>query len=150
MAFPASTVTAEQAWNGIRDRAVRLKSQVQTIRDSSAAGDTGRTSYIGLQRSLDRAVSTWNAFASVPGLQAYARDQIDDATLDLAAEFVAMRDAAIALRNWIFANMPRDAGTGAVLLHTVGQDGAQIELTVTAAQTAGFRSAADVFLLTIN
>ena len=150
MAFPASTITQSTAWASITGAALRIKSQVETLRNLSAAGDTGRTSYVALQRQLDNTVENWNTASAVPGLEAYARDQINDQALNLTAEFIAMRNAALALRDWIFNNIPTDSGSGAALLRTVGADGEMIELTFTTGQTAGFRTQADAFVATIG
>ena len=149
MAFPASTVTLEEAWSSIRSIALKLRIQVQALRDASAAGATGRNSYINLQRQLDQAVQQWNTLSATPGLQAYARDQISEPTLNLSAEFVAMRDSADALRGWIFSNIPRDGASGAVLIYTVDESGNRSELTVSSNAASGFRTQADTFLATI-
>jgi len=150
MAFPASAVTKAEAWDDIRHAANRIKGVTQNLRNASAAGATGRTSYVSLQKRLDDTVERWNVLAATPQLQAYARDQIEDPTLDLAAEYVAMRDAATALRDWIFANIPTDAATGAVLLRVIDATGESVELTFTSAQASGFRTQADAFLATIG
>jgi len=86
----------------------------------------------------------------VPGLAEYAKTQYDDAALDIAAEYTAMRDAAIALRDWIHTNMPADAGSGAVLLESLNADGSLSPLTVSSAASAGFRTEADAFIATIG
>ena len=150
MAFPASTVTKQIAWERITKRAVSVRGLAQRLRNQSAAGATERQEYLNLQKQLDLAVVEWDSASGTPGLQAYARDQIDDPTLNLVAEYQAMRAATITLRDWIFTNIPRDAGSGAVLTHTVDQAGDRIALTVSTAATQTFRDAADVFLVTIS
>lgn len=142
MAFPASTITQQQAWDGIRQRAIRMKDQAQSLSDASGAGATELGRYVGLQRNLDQTVDWWNTASGTPGLQAYARDQISDQTLDLVGEFTAMRDAALTLRDWIFNNLPA---------YTIGVDaeGNTSEPTVTPAQTSGFRTAVATFTATI-
>ncbi len=149
MAFPAGTITTEDAWKEFRALATRLRRMALKLRIQSAAGETGRTSYINLQKALHAALGRWTfLIAAVPALEAYARDQINNPTLDLAAEYVLMRDATTSLRDWIFANMPR-APSDEVLTHKVGIDGRPIEQTFTVAQTAAFRVEVDAFVLTI-
>ena len=150
MAFPASTVSAEQAWDTIRRGAVRLSGTVTALRNASAAGDTEVPRYVQLHRLLVETIDEWDAVSSTPGLQAYARDQIDNQALDLAAEFTAMRNAAIALRDWIFTNLPTDSVTGAVAQYIVDAQSAVTSVTVSTAQTATFRTNADALLTTIG
>jgi hypothetical protein len=106
--------------------------------------------YLTLQARLSEAIVRWGELAIVPGLAAYAQAQYGNPSLDIAAEFTAMRNAAITLRDWIFNNFPRDAGTGAALVSTYAQDGTASELTFTSAQTAGFRTVADSFTNTVG
>ncbi len=149
MAFPATTLTSQQAWDRIRRQALDIRDIVQALRNDSAAGNTERRRYVFTQRRLQIAIDEWDALSTTPGLQAYARDQLDDQTLNLATEFTQMRAAAIALRDWIFANVPTHAGTGAQLLTAYSVDGLGTELTFNTGQTGQFRTEADTFLATI-
>lgn len=147
MAFPASTITLDKAWSDFRRAALRAKHLTQNLRDESAAGVTTRERYYNLRQNLNDSLNEWAALlASTTGLQAYARDQLEDQALDLSAEYVAMRDAVTSLRDWIDANIPTDAGSGAVLLRE--PDGTL--LTFTTAQTSGFRTQADAVILAID
>lgn len=150
MAFPASQQTLKDALDGISSAAVRIKSLTQRLRDDSAAGATARNRYVALQRNLQIAIDTWDANASVPGLLAYARDQYDDGTLDLSAEYNAMKAAAQSLQTWIFNNLPTDSGTGAALLEVFDAQGNPTDLTVSSGGAAGFRTEADAFIATIG
>jgi hypothetical protein len=150
MAFPASTETKERAWKALRAAAVRIEAAVQSLYDQSLAGPTSREGYLNLQRQLSESLDIWALAAGVPGLQAYARDQVDNPTLDLVAEYIAMRDAAIGLRVWIFNNIPRDAGSGAVLTHTISLEGVRSDLMVSSAAVGPFRQQADTLLAAID
>ena len=150
MAYPASTQTLHDTLGRVNRTALTTQRQVQQLRNDSAAGDTIRQRYIDLQRTLDQAIKEWNKAASVPGIEAYARDQLQNQTLDLATEFSAMVTAATNLRDWINTNFPRDATTGAVLLKTVDTAGTETPLVFTTAQTAGFRTQADAFIATVG
>jgi len=66
------------------------------------------------------------------------------------SEYTAMRTEALALRDWIFTNIPRDPGTGAVLISTVDEGGNEVPLVVTSGQSATFRAQADAFIATIG
>lgn len=150
MSFPASTITKQDAWSELCRLALRIKNKTEHLRNLSAAGDTYRTLYIDLQQSLDDVIERWAQLAATPGLEAYARDQIGDNSLNLTTAYTTMRTAAIALRDWINNNLPRDATTQAVLIYTVNAIGDRTELTFTTAQTAPFRTVADAFISTIS
>jgi len=150
MAFPASTLTTQDAWDEMRKLAIRAKSAAGVLSVDSLAGDTNRDRYVRLQRILDQIIDRWLILQAVPGLEAYARDQINDPVLNLQAEYIAMRDAGIALRSWIFSNIPIDSGSGAALLYSVDADGNQISLTFSTAQTTTFRTNVTTFVATIS
>lgn len=146
MAFPASTLTLEAGWSDFRALALTVKRKTTQLRDLSAAGTTDRVLYVKLRGILDNAVTQWAAIlAETSGLQAYARDQLEDQSLDLSAEYTAMRNAAIALRDWLDANIPTGAG-GAVLERQIDDT----PLVFTSGQTAGFRTEADTLIATID
>jgi hypothetical protein len=151
MAFPASQNTLAQALSLASTLGTKLKSQTQLLRAASAAGPTGRMAYITLQARLHEAITTWATLASTPGIGAYAQEQYGNGTLDIAAEFTAMRNAAITLRDWIGANFPKDATSGAWLVHSYDTTSAvPTELTFTSAVTAQFRTNADAFTATVG
>lgn len=150
MAYPASQQTLKDALAAINGMAIRVKGLTQNVRDETAAGPTARRKFVALQRNLQIAIDAWDTNAPTPGLAAYAQAQYDDNTLDIVAEYTAMKAAAQALQAWIFANLPTDAGSGAALLEVYDAQGNPTDLTVTTAQTAGFRTEADVFIATIS
>ena len=149
MTFPANTLSLATALSRATTHARRTKDSVTSLRNASAAGPTGRRIYLELQKQLDTAINEWATLMSIPGLAAYAQNEYG-AGLNIATEFVAMRNAAITLRDWINSNFPRDAGTGAVLIYTVNSNGDFTELTLTSAQTAGFRTQCDAYIATID
>lgn len=148
MAFPASQQRLADALAVISSGALALKNQVQRLRDDSAAGDTNRDRYVGLMRAITDNTTRWQQAAGVGGLAEYAQDQYDNVSLDVAAEYLAMRTAALALRDWIFANIPMSGQTP--LTYNLLSDGTQVPLTFTSAQTAGFRTEADAFIGTVG
>ena len=56
------------------------------------------------------AVIKWDEASSLPGMVQWARDQEDDQSYDVVAEFLAMRTAAVAVSQWVFDNFPKGAG----------------------------------------
>jgi urocanate hydratase len=150
MAFPASQTKVKKALDDISSTALRIKNIVQAVRDESNAGDTPRIRFVACQRQIQQALNVWATAAAVPGLPQYAKDQYDDQTLDIVAEYNAMKAAAEAVRDWVFNNVPTDAGSGAALLEIYDQGGNPTDIMTTTGQAAGFRTAADTFLATIG
>ena len=150
MAFPASQTKVKKALDDISSTALRIKGIVQSVRDESNAGDTPRMRFVACQRQVQIALDIWATAVAVPGLPQYAKDQYDDQTLDIVAEYNAMKAAAEAVRDWVFNNMPTDAGSGAALLEVYDQGGNPTNIMTTTGQSAGFRTAADTFLATIG
>jgi hypothetical protein len=150
MAWPASQQTLDDALTQTSSTANKIKSLTQTIITDSLAGDVPRRTFVDLQRRLQAAITAWNNAAAVPGIVQYARDQYDNQTIDIAAEFIAMRSAAESLRDWIFNNIPTDPTDGAVRLETISQFGVFTPIMVTTAQSAGFRTEANAFVATIG
>lgn len=146
MASLIDTISRPVAWAAIRRKLVSLRETAQNLKDLSAAGDTGRTSYRALQNSLQIGVNVLNLNASVPSLAAYVLQEVDSTyTGNLASDYVATRDSMIALQAWIHVNYPTGAG-GADLSFVTADNGTATELTFTTAETAGFRTAVDTFL----
>jgi hypothetical protein len=149
MAFPATTNTLAAALINIQESANKLRIAVQATRDASSLGDTSRLRYIGVLQTIKEALDIWDIETNVPGLAAYAQEQFNDGTFDIVAEYNNMRTLTVNLRDWIVTNMPTDAGSGAILLRTVDQDGVFSDLVFTSVQTENFRTEADALLAAI-
>jgi len=150
MTFPASQQRLASALDQIAIGANRIKHAAQSIRDDSSSGPITRMRAVSLQRQLWDTINRWDQAASVPGLAQYAQDQYANSGLDIASEYSAMRAAAVALRDWIHANMPTDSESGAVLLQSLNADGSLSELTFSTSETAGLRTNADALIATIG
>ena len=72
--------------------------------------------------------------STTPGIAAYAQEQEDDVTYDVAAEFTAMLAAIDACVNQIVADMPDD-GTY-ILAYSINPDGSLTPRNFTGAQLA--------------
>lgn len=155
MAWPASSQTHAVRLAEIDSYMLRARNAAQDVRDRSALGSIKRgdlitlmqrlyTLHMRLQEAVDMNESERLAFI------AYANAQKGDgASWGAQTEFTAVRNAAAALRQWIYDNFPRDSG-GAILTTTIDATGAETALMFTPAQLAGFRTQADLFLATIT
>lgn len=147
MAFPATQRSLALALSDARSIAVRVKDVTQTIRDIAASGPVVRERLINHMRALSQAVAQWDQIAAVPGIAQYARDQFDDQTLDIAAEFAAMRAEAVSLRDWIFANFPKQGSAWLTVSYDV--NGTEAKLTIPQASLTEYVARCDALLATI-
>ena len=150
MTWPATQLSAGEAFSTINRTALTARAQAQAFSAKSAAGPVSRIEVLELQRTIAGAAARLTSLSTTPGLPQYARDQFANPALDPVAEFTAMRAAMISLRDWIFANFPRDPTTQAVLTHTYDVDGVASQLTFTSAQLAGLRTQIAAFVATIS
>lgn len=154
MAYPASKKTLRDAMDNIDGVALRIRTAVQQVRDSSAAGTATRENITALKRLLKAAEDSWAASVSSVDpvqLRDFVRSQKTEPTLDLSVEYSNMRDGATALRTWIHTNMPVDAGSGAVLERVSNADGTYSSIAIPAqnAVAVAFRAQCDAFIALI-
>ena len=138
MAYPTGmlSLTLERV-----DRvALSVKSMCQSRITSMAAGDTTASVILDVYRQLWTADHIFGDAVSVSGIVAYARDQKNDAELDVAAAFSGMRTAIQAAMSWILANFP--ASNGYLLASALNSSVPEPQDRVfSSAITAGLRTA---------
>lgn len=153
MAFPTDVGSKrddlERAWEGVRNAAGAIKSAAQAVRTRSAAGPIEAREVVTLADQLANANDRLARYTVVPGLLAYVREQINDPTIDIVAEYNAMLAQINAVRTWVINNFPKDA-SNYLLYHTFGADGRIVQRTLTSAQTAGLRTQLDALLATLD
>ena len=150
MAYPASTRTLQSVLDEINATALRVKANLTTVRNASAAGPIARQQILDVQRDLARGIERLTTLSATPGLAAYAQAQFNNPSLDIAAEFTTMLAAMNSLRDWVFQNFPKDAVSGAWLVVTYDANGVVTQLTFTTAQLAEWRTRVDAVLATIG
>lgn len=139
MSFPASTKTLHDWVADVRSRALKIKAKAASLRTASAAGPINRSLLRGFQRDLYDAKQLFDAAAAVPGILAFAQEQLQAGGL-LVSDFTAMSAGCDTLRDWIHQNFPTANPSGAELMFVVDANGFYTELTFTTAQTADFRT----------
>lgn len=145
MAYPTGMLSF--VLEGIDQRILKVKQQAQALRTDAAAGAIQSGRILSTHQYLRAERAALTAAASTPGLAQYARDQKNNQTLDVVAEFTAVIAAIDQVVGWIETNFPKDAG-GFLLERTLGADG-PLERTFTPAQTAGFRTQLDSLIAMI-
>ena len=153
MAFPSSTGskrTLQKVWESTVDWAARVKGTAVKVRDASAAGLIPASDIWSLDSLLFSARAQFAAAASTPGIAAYAQAQVNDPTLDVAADFTAMVNAIDATRAWVNTNFPVDAN-GYVLDRTRNFGTADFtQRTFSTAALATYRTMLDALIATID
>lgn len=149
MAFPASTQLLSFVLENARTKANSVRQESILIRDRSAAGNVNRVDVVHYMGRLTNALAAWNAARSTPGIGPYAQEQLGSPTLDVDTEFGEMLSTATTLRDWIFANFPKDV-SGAWLVHSYDASGVQSHLVFTTAQLAQFRTNVDALIARIS
>lgn len=153
MAFP-STVgtkpdTLNDAWQGARGVAGLIKTQAQTLKTQSLAGNLSSSTILDFATVIADAKVRLNIYAAVPGLAAYAQAQVNDNTLDVASSFTSMVTQLDALRDWIITNFPKD-GSLFLLAKQFDANGRTTDRQFSTATLATFRTQLDALIATIN
>lgn len=150
MAFPASLSTLNDALRTAMRTAASLKTYSISARDQMAAVNvSGNLITDNLLQNFKAAIEQWESAAALPGIGQFAKDQFDDPALDIGAEFTAMVNAAKAVRDWVVANFPKDAG-GKMSYRTLNLDGSISVDAFTPGQTTGLRTQLDAFIATVG
>lgn len=87
-----------------------IKLTCQQVRAESLAGAVPSSRILDLFINLQGAKLQLNAAAAVPGLAQFARDQKNNPSLDVVAEFTNVVNTLTSVVDWINTNFPKDAG----------------------------------------
>lgn len=147
MAYPTGMLSF--VLEGIDSRALKVKTYCQSLRTAAAAGPVASGQILGVYQALRQDRAALVTAAGTTGLAQYAKDQKNNQSLDVVAEFNAMVAAIDQVTLWIDNNFPKDASTRALLERTLEAEG-PVERTFTSAQTAGLRTQLDGLIATIN
>jgi hypothetical protein len=150
MAFPSQT-DAATAWQVIRSTAAEIKARSTSLNALSLAGSVGASVLLDyLDWLLDRRADL-AAYASTPGLAAYAQGQVNNPSLNITTEFTAMTGAIDDLRTWMTTNFPQN-GTGTAYLqaHTFDANGRKVDRLFSTAALATFRTNLQAVIATIG
>jgi len=108
MSFPGSgTTSLAGTWANLQAAAGRVKDKSAFL---AAQGSLTRRAVLEHQNYLLDIRAQMEVFAAAPGLQAYAQNEINNPSLNLATEYVAMRNAIDALLAWLVTNFPNTSG----------------------------------------
>lgn len=131
MAFNATTITLRKGLDTLQEIAVQEKAYLGQW-NAALAGTIDAQYALNIVANLDRVLATMDTLAALPGMAAYAQQQLGSANYDIAAEYSSMRSALDAVRAWLRTNIPSNAVTIV--------NGTQTYATYAPAATASLRS----------
>lgn len=147
MAFPAEgKVTLRRAWEGITSQSTRIK---RIANELIAASNITRKNILDYANSLTESLATLDGYVTTPGLLAYAQNELNDATINLSAEFTTMRTQIVATQDWIVANFPKDAA-GNLAVYAFDANKRYTDINLTSGQLTAFKTQLNALVATIN
>lgn len=154
MAFPASNgatfpLTLDTAWIKARDTAAAVKSQTDFLNGQITAGPVSAQNVVTTASVLANANVVLTSCAAVPGIAAFAQQQVNNASLDVAGAFTAMQNALVAVVTWIVTNFPKDGSSNLLAIQFNGS-GQLVWSTFTQAQLSGLATLLTALSATIS
>lgn len=134
MAFRATNILPETGY----DQAKKVATQVKRFSQNRSADLAAGGNSDQLLGTVDTMLIYKEQFATlttIPGIGDYAKEQEDDPTYDVAAEFTAMLALIDSVISTVTAGFPVD-GSDFLLAYTFNPDGSQLARTFTSGQTA--------------
>lgn len=139
MAFPGNSVTSLAGkWDLITSHTGTLKNRCVALNAKAAIT---RVEVLVFQNQLADtldSLATLIANATTNGLLEYAREQVNNPSLDLTAEYNAMRTQLIACQDWVVANFP--ATTGELRVYSFDGNKRYANVDLTAGQLSAFKT----------
>jgi hypothetical protein len=155
MTFPATgtskPVSLSTAWEFGRDRAAFVRRRAAQLSASAAGASTPAVDVLGFATEVADARVDLVRVSQLGGMGAYAQSQMNDPTLNAAAEFNAMIAAIDSAISAIISNFPKDASNRLLFLtFAADNSGRNTSSTFTAAQMAPVKTALDALVATIS
>ena len=95
-------------------------------------------------------LSQLQSYAAIPGMAAYAQQQLNTPTYDVVTEFNNMIAALQAVIAWVVNNFPKEVDGFLKDTTTINADGSRTAATFTSAQTSGWVTQLNAFIATIS
>jgi len=149
MAFIASSITTSDAFASLRRQAVATKQYMQTQKVKMQQSSCDAQVPLSVIQHCGQVIDLMAGWAATPGLAQYARDQVNNQSYDVAAEYTTMRDTIIACRDSLIAMFPKDGG-GFILWQTIQPTGVLQNRTFTAAQLAAAVNEMDLVIASVT
>ena len=137
MAFKAANVLPENGYSRAKERVSALKKYMQS-RISQLSTDTNADLVLSIYFDISRGRAELASIAAISGIAQYAKDQENDQTYDVVAEFTALLANLDAITSAVSDGYPRD-NNGYLLDRKVVGDTIEFR-TFTSGQLASFVS----------
>lgn len=153
MSFPATNgttfpLTLDAAWTAARTTAAQIQSQATNLNAQITAGNVSSQVLINALSYFINLNTQLSTYAGVPGIAAYAQQQVNNPSLDVAGAFTAMQNALVAVGTWIVNNFPVDSNG---FLQAIKFSGGNIQwATFTTAQLSGLATLLTALSATIG
>lgn len=131
-----------------QQEAIRLKSFASSSNVTLAAGIVSANLVQQIMINMKSSIAVFDTISSTAGMAQYARDQQADQTYDVVAEFLAMRNASVAVLDWVINNFPTAGGF--IQKDTYEVDGAITVRQFTSAETTGLQTVLIALTATIG
>lgn len=150
MAIPSSnnSKSLQQIFAEMAAKAAHVKQLATSLNDASAIGDVQGKAVIDLSTIIADAILIFQATQAAPGIDQFAKDQMNTPALNIGNELTATITACINVRDWIVTNYPNTAGSLDVMSFDI--DGRFINKLRTSAELADLRPLLDALILTID
>lgn len=147
--FKASVLISEQAFDRIRNEVAQSKAFLMNNRAAMVQATVLATVPLAVIQHFGQIIPSINALVLTPGLAQYAKDQTNDPSYDVVAEFNTMRNAMNSARDSLIATFPKD-GNGFILYQTINANGTIATRTFTSAQLAAAVALVDSVIASID
>lgn len=149
MTFRATNVVPEAGYRTAKTHAVTAKQYAQRESNRLATQDVNADRILAIFHDCRRLRDELSAAKDVPNILAYARDQENDQTYDLVAEFNALIAALQAVMDDIETTFPTNA-SGYLLEKQFNAQGTYDFRQFTIAQTANIRTLLDAVVAQVS
>lgn len=144
MAFPAPSLDIAGTWQQIVGSIRRVKNTAAFYVSQPALT---RIQVLDYAAKLAADLANLDSYTTVPGLQAYVREQVNDPTLDLAAEWAAVRAQIVATQDWMVSNFPNTSWE--LRVYTFDASKKPVDINLTAPQLSAFKTQLNALIATI-
>ena len=148
MAFKASNILPQSAYNRARNAALNLRQYCQAKSAVIQTSGMNGNDLLGIIETLKQSSIDFATLKVTPGIAQYAKDQENDQAYDVATEFNALESLVNTAVTNLAASLPVDSNGYLLLLKLQGS--VKDWRAFTSAQLAGIKSDLDAIILAVN
>lgn len=150
MAFRASSIVAADGLETAKKLAVTLKTLAESKAAEITASGLDGIEVIHIAQRLKNVRDQLSGIAGTPGLVQYAKDQENDQTYSVGAEFNALLAAIDTVLAEIHSTYPKSTPGGYAEVYTLNANGSITPRQFTSGQLSGLKSELDTLAAAIS